>query len=179
MIVETTRALIRLFKTIEPNTILNAGNVVEIATLPAIVLNGPVAVEKKRLMRDPERITAIDIENNIAVREVPPRWYDLQFSVAFSCKSTLELIELMEECSRLAQRSNLLKAENDERTRMYSWAWRTLPSVYNVPNISEVCEGRGELVIHDVEAYSGIRENIPLIKVIDIDVNNEHIEIRE
>ena len=168
MIVAATRSLIRLFKTIEQNTILSAGNIAELATLPAIVLNGPVAVEKKRLHRDPERITAYDYENNIAVSEVVPRWYDLQFGVAFSCKSTLELVEIMEKCSRLNQSAKVLKAEGEERTREYSWAWRNLPSVYNVPNISEVCEGRGDLVIYDVEVYSNIRETAPLVQNFSI-----------
>lgn len=163
MIAATTRSLVRLFKTIEPNTHLSAGSIVELAKLPAIVLSGPIATEKKRLMRDPERITVIDLESKIAVREIPPRWYDLRFSVAFSCKSTAALLELMEKFSRLEQGHKVLKAEDGGRTREYLWSWQTSPSVYNVPNISEVCEGRGDLVVYDVEVYSGIRENIPLI----------------
>jgi len=166
VIVETTRALIRLFKTVEPNTHLSAGNIVELAKLPAIVISGPIATEKKRLMRDPERITVIDLENKVAVREVPPRWYDLRFSVALSCKSTLALVELMETCSRLAQGYKVLKAEGEERTREYLWSWQTPPSVYSEPNISEVCEARGDLIVHDVEVYSNIRENVPLITEI-------------
>ena len=171
MILETTRALIKLFRTVEPNTHLSAGNIVELAELPAVVLSGPVAVEKKRLMRDPERITATDMEAHTVVKEVPPRWYDLQFSVVFSCKSTLELMGLMEKCSRLAQGCKLLRAEGEERTREYLWGWQRPPGVYNVPNISEVCEGRGDIVVYDVEVYSGIRETVPLIQAVDIEMD--------
>ena len=171
MIVETTRALVKLFKTVELNTHMSVGSIVELAALPAIVLNGPVATEKKRLMRDPERIAAYDYENKAAVTEVPPRWYDL---VAFSCKSTLELVDLMERCSRLAQSAKLLKAEpeawEEGRTREYLWAWQRPPSVYNVPNISEVCEGRGDLIVYDVEVYSGIQETVPLIRSFELEV---------
>lgn len=170
MIVETTRALIRLFKTVEPNTHLSAGSIVELAELPAIVLNGPIATEKKRLMRDPERIVAYDRETMTAVKEVPPRWYDLSFGVAFSCKSTLALVELMEKCSRLSQSHKLLRAEGEERTREYLWAWQRPPSVYHVPNISEVCEGRGDLIVYDVEVYSGIQEVVPMIQGFELEV---------
>lgn len=179
MITETVRELIKLFRTIEPNTVLSNGTLTELSQLPAIVLSGPIAVEKKRLMRDAERITAVDIDNDTAVREVPPRWYDLRFNVSFSCASMLELVQLMEECSRLVQREPLLTAVNDDRTRQYSWAWREFPSAYNVPDISEVSEGRGELVIFDVEAYSGIQEIVPLIKVIDVDINEDNMQIKE
>ena len=171
MIVETTRALVRLFKTVEPNTHLSNGSIVELAELPAIVLSGPIATEKKRLMRDPERITAYDYENRIAVEEVPPRWYDLAFSVAFSVRrDPVALMELMEKFSRLAQSHKLLKAESAERTREYLWAWQRPPSVYTAPNISEVCEGRGDLIVYDVEVYSGIQETVPLIQSFKLDV---------
>ena len=171
MIVETTRALVRLFKTVEPNTHLSAGSIVELAELPAIVLSGPIATEKKRLMRDPERITAYDYENKIAVEEVPPRWYDLVFNVAFSVRrDPVALMELMEKFSRLAQGHKLLKAENETRTREYLWAWQRPPGVYTAPNISEVCEGRGDVIIYDVEVYSGIQETVTLIQSFNFDV---------
>ncbi len=48
MILETTTALVQLFKTIEPNTHLLAGSIVELANLPAIVLTGPVLHEVLR-----------------------------------------------------------------------------------------------------------------------------------
>jgi len=170
--VETTRALVRLFKSIEPNTHLSAGSIVELARLPAVVLSGPVAVEKKRLARDAERLTAIDMEEMEAAREVPPRWYDLQFDVALSCRSTLELVEMMERCSRLVQASPLLTAEGGGRVRRYVWAWRTPPGVRDAPDISQVAEGRGELAVFDVEAYSGLREISPLIRVVDIGIES-------
>lgn len=175
MITETTRALIKLFKGLEPNTHLSAGSIVELAELPAIVLSGPVATEKKRLMRDPDRIVAYDYENGVAVKEIPPRWYDLTFNAAFSCKSTLELVELMERCSRLAQSHKLLTAEGEERTRQYLWAWQRPPSVYNVPNVSEVCEGRGDLIVYDVEVYSDIRETVPMITKVSLELKAKNL----
>ena len=63
MIEETTRELIRLFcENIEENTVLSAGSITQLSTLPAIIFHGPTLTEKKRLMRDPERITEIDKE---------------------------------------------------------------------------------------------------------------------
>ncbi len=71
MIEETTRELIKLFrKYVEENTVLSAGSIVEIAKLPVIVLNGPTLTEKKRLMRDPERITVIDEEAGKAITSI-------------------------------------------------------------------------------------------------------------
>ena len=167
MITAATRALIKLFKIIEPNTILSAGSITEISELPAIVLSGPVATEKRRMRREFEEITAYDRENNTATVERAPRWYDLSFNAAFSCKSTLELVKLMEECSRLNQAHPVIEAideQDDTRRRIYSWAWRNLPSVYNAPNLSEVCEGRGDLIIYDVEVYNGLYREVPLIQ---------------
>ena len=57
MIVPVTRELIKLFRRIEPNTVLSAGNITEISELPAIVLSGPVVNEKKRMRREHEEIT--------------------------------------------------------------------------------------------------------------------------
>ena len=167
MITAATRALIKLFKIIEPNTILSAGSITEISELPAIVLSGPIAGEKRRMRREFEEITAYDRENNTATVERAPRWYDLSFNAAFSCKSTLELVKLMEECSRLNQREPVIEAideQDSSRKRIYSWAWRNLPSVYNAPNLSEVCEGRGDLIIYDVEVYNGLYREVPLIQ---------------
>jgi hypothetical protein len=170
MILETTRALVQLFKEIEPNTHLSPGSIVELAKLPAIILSGPIAVEVTRRQRDGERITVVDVENGIAVRDKPPRWYNLQFSVAFSCNATIDLLQIMENCSRLPQAHPLLQAVGEERTREYSWAWKTFPAVQAVPNVSEVVEGHGELTIYDVEVYGDLRETVPLIRVIEIDV---------
>ena len=171
MIEETTRELIKLFRErIEQNTVLSAGSIVEIAKLPVIVLNGPLMTEKKRLMRDPERITAIDTEAGKAIREVPPRWYDVRFDVNMTCASSLELIALMEKCSRANQACPLLTAKNDERERQYLWRWEKFPDTVTTPNISQVYQGRGELIVYDVEIYSGIREVWPLIEKIQIEV---------
>ena len=171
MIEETTRELIKLFRErIEENTVLSAGSIVEIAKLPVIVLNGPMLTEKKRLMRDPERITAIDTEAGKAVREVPPRWYDVRFDVNMTCAGSLELIGLMEKCSRVNQACPLLTAHNDERERQYLWRWEKFPDAVTAPNISQVYQGRGGLIVYDVEIYSGIREVWPLIEKIQIEV---------
>ena len=163
MIEATTRELIKLFRRqVEENTVLSAGSIVEIATLPAIILNGPTLTEKKRLMRDPERITVIDLEAGHAVREIPPRWYDLHFDVNISCKSNLELISLIEKLSRLNQGYYLLTAENELRKRQYIWRWENPPQVSTTPNISQVAQGRAGIIVYDVEVYSEIREVWPL-----------------
>ncbi|MDR1977930.1 MAG: hypothetical protein LBQ42_04275 [Synergistaceae bacterium] len=170
MILETTRALVQLFKTVEPNTHLSQGSIVELAELPAVILSGPVAQEVSLRQRDGERITAIDKESGIAIRDLPPRWYNLQFNVAFSCTAIMDLLRIMENCSRLPQRHPLLQAVGEERRREYSWAWKTFPAVQAAPNVSEVAEGRGELTIFDVEVYSDLRETVPLIRVVEIDI---------
>lgn len=179
MIIETAKALIQLFKTVEPNTHLSMGNVVELATLPAVILDGPVLQEVTRRQRDAEKITAIDPGNMAAVREKPPRWYNLQFNVAFSDETKFGLLALLERFSRLAQGSRLLLAVGEERTREYSWMWRVPPSANTEPNVSEIAEGRGELIVHDVEVYGDIRETIPLIRVIELGLNGEELRIDE
>jgi len=174
MIIETVRTLIKLLRSeICENVVLSAGSIVEISKLPAIILNGPAMQEKKRLARDPERISAIDLENEIAILEVPPRWYDLRFDVNISCESSLAMLEFIENFSRLAQRKRLLTAVNELRERQYLWAWRTLPGLDVTPNISQVFQGRGEIVIYDVEIYNGIQETWPLIKKINVEFNNQ------
>ena len=185
MIVETIRTLIRLLReNIEENTVLSAGSIVEIAKLPVIILNGPDLTEKKRLMRDAERITAIDLDMNVAVREVPPRWYDIKFDVNISCKGNLDLIETFEEFSRFNQKFPLIKAVNDERERYYSWFWSAMPSAEVSPNISQVYSGRGTLTIYDVEVYSNIRKVYPLIRQINAEFDiggilSENLEVSE
>jgi hypothetical protein len=170
VILETTRTLVQLFKEVEPNTHLSPGSIVELAELPAIVLSGPIAQEVKRRQRDGERITVIDEENGEAVREKPPRWYNLQFIVMFSCTAVADILRIMESCSRLPQKHPLLRAADGERVREYSWAWRTFPAVQSFPNVSEVVEGRGELTVYDVEVYGDIRETVPLIRIVEIDM---------
>jgi len=174
MIVETVRALIKMLKSeLCENVVLSAGNIVEISKLPVIILNGPVLQEKKRLARDPDRISVIDEENEVAVLEVPPRWYDLRFDVNISFDNSLSMLEFIEKFSILAQKNRLIKAVNDLRERQYIWAWRTLPGLDTKPNISQVFQGRGEIVIYDVEVYSGIQEVLPLIKKVNVEFNNQ------
>ena len=179
MIEETTRELIKLFrKHVDENTVLSAGSIVEIAKLPVIVLNGPVLTEKKRLMRDPERITVIDEEAGQAIREIPPRWYDLRFDVNISCESNLELVRLIEKCSRVNQGYSLLTAANDERERQYLWRWETPLQVSTTPNISQVSQGRAGIIVYDVEVYSEIREVWPLMQNVSVEMDKDKIEVQ-
>ncbi len=179
MIEETTRELIRLFREhVEENTVLSAGSIVEIAKLPVIVLNGPILTEKKRLMRDPERITAIDEEAGQAVREIPPRWYDLHFDVNISCESNLDLVKLIEKLSRLNQGYSLLTAEKEQRKCQYLWRWEAPPQVSTTPNISQVAQGRAGIIIYDVEVYSEIRGVWPLIEKVSAEIDRDRIEVQ-
>ena len=183
MIVETIRTLIRLLRgNIFENVVLSAGSIVEISTLPVIILNGPELTEKKLLMRDHERIVAVDLSAGLAIREIPPRWYDLRFDVNISCDSNLALIETFEEFSRVNQKFPLLHAVKDERERDYSWYWNIVPSSDIDPNISQVYQGKGELIIYDVEVYSNVRKVWPLIKKIKAEfdtggIQNEMLEV--
>ena len=178
MITETVRALIKLFREeIFDNVILSAGNIVEISKLPVLILNGPTLHEKKRLARDSERIVAIDLDESKAIYEVPPRWYDLHFDISISCKSNLELIELIEKLSRLNQKNKLITAKNKSRERQYTWEWHNMAGFATDPNISQVFQARGEIVIYDVEVYSGIQEVWPLIRKIKIDIEQDKIEV--
>ena len=175
MILETTQALIKLLReNIEQNTTLSAGAITEISTLPAIVLTGPSLTEKKRLMRDPERITAIDYEAGVAAREIPPRWYDLRFDVSVACESNLGLLELIEKFSRLNQSHITLTAKNADRERVYTWAWNLMASSDVFPNVSQVFQCKGEIIVYDVEIYSNIREEYSLITEINTEVKIQH-----
>lgn len=169
MIAETTRALVKTLRGIEANTLLSQGSIIELAELPALILTGPTIRETSKLNRDAERITAKDTENSVAVREVPPRWYDLRFGAAFSAKSNGDLLGLIEKCSRLPQKMPLLRAASGGRTREYPWRWSAFPSVISNLNASEAFEGRGEITVSDVEVYSDIRETVPLIEIIEFD----------
>jgi hypothetical protein len=173
MILAATRALVKALREVEPNTQLSQGPVVELAALPALVLTGPMIQEAAKLRRDAERITAIDMENSRAVREIPPRWYDLRFNAAFSAKSSIDLLEAMERCSRLPQQKPLICAESETRTRKYSWRWGSFPSASPNPNVSEVAEGRGEVIVSDVEVYSDIQTTAPLIVGVIFDATGE------
>ena len=179
MIEETMRELIKLFREqVDENTILSAGSIVEISKLPVIVLNGPTLTEKKRLMRDPERITVIDEEAGQAIREIPPRWYDLRFDVNISCESSLALVKLIEKCSRINQGYSLLTATNEKRERRYLWRWETPPQVSITPNISQVAQGRAGIIVYDVEVYSDIREVWPLIQKVSMKIDKDRIEVQ-
>ena len=179
MITATTRALIRAFRTAEPNTHLAQRSIVELETLPAVILTGPLLQEVAKRQRDAERITSIDIEEGKAIREKPPRWYNMRFNVAFTAVSNIDLLAVMEKCSRLPQTTPLLRAEGAERVREYSWRWSAFPSINYAPNISEVCEARGELTVDDVEVYSDVRELVPLIVTVCLDLPHETVIVRK
>ena len=55
MIVGATRAVVQLFREIEPDVHLNMGGLTELASLPSIVLTGPSLTERGRAGRDAER----------------------------------------------------------------------------------------------------------------------------
>lgn len=158
---------------------LNAGSIVEIAKLPVIVLHGPMLTEKKRLMRDHERITVVDEDADQAVREIPPRWYDLHFDVNISCESNLALVSLIEKLSRINQEHSLLTADNEQPERQYLWRWETPPQVSTTPNLSQVAQGRAGIIVYDVEVYSEIREVWPLIEKVSAEINRDRIEVQE
>ena len=180
MIVETTRALIRMLReNINSNVILSAGSILEISKLPVLVLSGPDLTEKKKLAHDGDRITAIDLENLQAVREIPPRWYDLKFNVNVSCESNLELLEMIEAFSRLNQSNRVIQAVNDERERNYTWGWRVMAGSDVSPNISQVYQGKGTITVYDVEVYSNIREYWPLIRKISTEINQDLVEVSD
>lgn len=180
MLVETTRALIRLLRErINENVILSAGSILEISKLPVVVLSGPDLKEKKKLAHDGERLRAIDLENLEAVYEVPPRWYDLKFNVNVSCESNLELLSMIEEFSRLNQSNRLIQAVNEERARNYTWDWRVMAGSDVSPNISQVYQGKGTITVYDVEIYSNIREYWPLIRKISTEINQDLIEVSD
>ena len=44
------------------------------------------------------------------------------------------------------------------------------------PNISQVYQGKGELIIYDVEVYSNVRKVWPLIKKINAEFNTGGIK---
>jgi hypothetical protein len=51
--------------------------------------------------------------------------------------------------------------------------WNSFPSVVSNPNVSGICEGRGEIVISDVEVYSDIQVTVPLIVSVVFDTTDE------
>ena len=174
MIAETTQELARIIQeNTKVKTVLNAGSIVEVSKLPVIVLNGPALTEKKRLMRDPERITVIDKEAGKARREIPPRWYDLRFDVNISCEDYWELLGLFERLSRINQSCPLLTAKRSEFERQYLWRWEKSPSVSTIPNISQVHQGKAGIIVYDVEVYSGIYDELRLIEKINAEIYSD------
>ena len=180
MIESVNHSLIQLFRqNVEENTKLSAGSIVEISKVPMIIIDGPALIEKKRLMRDPERITAIDEESEKAVREVPPRWYDLRFNVNITSESHSALIEVFRKLSQLNQMKSLLTANDAEgREREYLWRWENAPNVMTAPNISQVFQGHGVLMVYDVEVYSGIQEEYSLIRKVSAVIDRDKIEVK-
>ncbi|MBQ7264077.1 MAG: hypothetical protein IJR14_10230, partial [Synergistaceae bacterium] len=173
-----TRAVVRLFREIEPDVHLNMGGLTELASLPSIVLTGPSLTERGRAGRDAERLTEIDEEAWTAVREMPPRWYHMRFDVALAYPAQLPLMEAIERCGRLVQARPLIEAQGSGgRVRRYSWEWTTPPVPHPAPNVAEVHEGRGVLTVHDVELYSGLAEVVPLIRRVAFDIDGERLEI--
>ncbi len=173
MITATTRALIKLLRDyINENTVLSAGSIVEISKLPVIVLNGPVLRKKLRLNRPAEKITVIDSENNQAIKSKSPSWVDLIFNVNFTCESNIELLEMIADFINLSRNIPLIKAEN-ERKREYTWNWRNMPSNAVSPNVSQVYQGNGEIIIYDVEIYNDLAQNeiYSLIEEVSIKIN--------
>ena len=177
MILETTEALVKLLKTrVIENVKLSAWNITELSELPVIILTGPILAEKKRLMRDPEyRYVSQDLKNGIATYEMPARVYDLRFDVNISCSNVYALIELIEKMSRLNQAYILLHAVNYEKeiVRDYSWEWRLMIGANNAPNISQVFQGHGQIIIHDVEIFSEITKEQALIRKVIASVNKQ------
>lgn len=165
MIQESTRALIRLFKTVEPNTHLSPNGITELESIPAIVLDGPQLTEAMDMRRAAYEITATDADENTFTREPSPRFYNLRFSVSLSAKDALSLLNLLEACSWLAQNSPVLTVTQNAtgRTREFSWEWEQFPSGSGTPNFSEVYEATGSARIRDVEVYSGMTETGKLI----------------
>lgn len=175
MIRESTRALIQLFKTVEPNTHLSPGGITELERVPAIVLEGPEPVEAMDMRRAGYKITETDRDAETYAREPSPRFFDLRFAVSLSAENALDLLNLLERCSQLAQNSPVLTVtqEDTEREREFSWEWERFPSGSGEPNVSEIYEATGSLKIRDVEVHSGMTEEGKLITEIITDIEAE------
>lgn len=176
MILESTRALLRLFKTIESNTHLApGGNITELEQVPAIVLEGPQPVEAMDMRRAAYKITDIDRVGETFTREPSPRFYDLRFSISLSAENALDLLNLLEKCSRLAHNFPVLTVtqETTQREREFSWEWETFPNGSGAPNASEIYEAFGSLRVRDVEVYSGVVETGTLITDIITEITPE------
>ncbi len=171
MIKETTEQLILLLRNkAEENTVMSQGDITEIKTLPAIVLTGP-RLQEVRSLRTQAKITEKDMELLTYAKETAPRWYNMRFEVSVSSQTFRGLADRIELLSKLAQSDPLLTVEQEEtgRSRQYYWDWETFPSNPGTPNISGVYEAAGEIIIYDVEIYSGIATEGPLITRIEIE----------
>lgn len=175
MIKEATEKLLLLFREkVEENTLMSQGDITEIKTLPAIVVRGPRAVEVKRL-RTQAVMTDKDVDNGTYTKEKTPRWYNLRFDISVTSENFRGLADRMEALSRIAQSDPLLRVEQEGtgRVREYLWDWSEFPSNAGAPNFSGVYEASGELVIWDVETYSGIQTEGPLITSVEIETFTE------
>lgn len=179
MIKETCEALITLLKTVEPNTAITHGRVLEIKTLPSISLEGP-ALAEIRAMRSQAKLTEINIGSGY-IREKAPRWYDLSFTVTIAADKYADILDRIEALSRLAQSGPLLTVtqETTGRQRSYVWDWQYLPYPTGAPNFSGVYNAAGRLTIYAVEVYSGIQETGPLITSVELDFEGDINTITE
>jgi hypothetical protein len=168
---ETCEQVLTLFRSIEPNTNQSQGDITQLKGLPAIILTGPRLNEVKN-MRSQAKLVEIDKINMEYTKEKAPRWYDLVYDVLAATETFRELMDRLESLSRLAQSEPLLTVEQDAtgRVRQYSWEWGTFPGNSGRPNTSGVYEAVGQLIVRDIEIYSGVTETGPLIRTIEIGI---------
>jgi hypothetical protein len=167
---ETCERVLSLFRSIEPNTHQSQGDITQLRALPAIVLTGPKLEEDKR-MRSQAKLLATDKEASIYEKEKVPRWYHLVYEVIIAAETFRALMDRLEDLSRLAQSAPLITVEQEStgRVRQYDWDWRTFPSNAGKPNFSGVYEATGQMIVWDVEIYSGVVETGPLITSVEIE----------
>jgi hypothetical protein len=170
MLKETFEQVLSLFRSVEPNTNQSQGDILQLKTLPAIVLTGPRLEEDKR-MRSQAKLVAVDKESGTYEKEKTPRWYHLIYDVLIATETFRELADRLENLSRLAQSAPLItvEQENTGRVRKYGWDWATFPGNSGKPNFSGVYEATGRMIVWDVEIYSGVVETGPLITSIVMD----------
>lgn len=171
MIKECTSALKTLLESAEANTVMAQGNITELKSLPAIVIFGP-ALHEVRSMRSQALLRETDTDSGTYTKEKAPRWYNLQFEVRIAAVRYRELADRLEMLSRLVQTTPLIRVTQEVtgRERNYTWDWREFPSITSTPNISGVYEANGELIVYDVEVYSGVQTTGPLITSIELGI---------
>lgn len=183
MILETCEAFLAHLRKVEPNTKQSQGAILELKTLPIIVVEGPRIQERKN-MRTVAEIMAKDVAAGVYVKEKTPRWYNLSFDILIATDRFSDLLNRIEGLSRFAQSAPLLTVtqQGTGRVREYGWDWQTFPQNNGLPNFSGVYEAKGSLVIYDVEVYSGVTRSGKLIQSIDLgfgptqDMASEEIE---